>query len=258
ASEHYEARGFWDLVEMDGCPQPVPFPGPWARTEVSSSTGSGGEDVGLRRLGPPPRLGQHTSEVLAETRPAPIPRSAIPAAPKSNRPLEGLTVIDFTWVYAGPFATRMLGYYGADVIRLESQTRPDQVRSSGLSRVVGDDGPEVSQQWHSINADKQSLQLNLKVPESRQVVLDLAAKADVVINAFSPGVLERAGLGHDDLMAANPELIVVSTTLFGHTGPLSPTPGFGNMGAAMGGYYELTGWPDRLPAGPFLAYTDAT
>ncbi|MCP3990910.1 MAG: CoA transferase [Actinomycetia bacterium] len=257
-SEHYQARGFWDLVEMDGCPQPVPFPGPWAHIEASSSTESAGESIGLRRLGPPPRLGQHTSEVLAETRPAPKPPSAIPSAPNSNRPLEGLTVIDFTWVYAGPFTTRMLGYYGANVIRLESQTRPDQVRSSGLSRIVGDEGPEVSQQWHSINADKQSLQLNLKVPESRQVVLDLAAKADVVINAFSPGVLERAGLGHDDLMAANPELIVVSTTLFGHTGPLSPTPGFGNMGAAMGGYYELTGWPDRLPAGPFLAYTDAT
>jgi len=88
--------------------------------------------------------------------------------------------------------------------------------------------------------------------------LDLARASDVVVNAFSPGVLERVGLGHDDLMAVNPQLIAVSTTLFGHTGPLSPVPGFGNMGAAMGGYYELTGWPDRLPAGPFLAYTDAT
>ena len=174
-----------------------------------------------------------------------------------TRALEGITVLDFTWVYAGPFATRMMAYYGAQVIRVESQTRPDQVRSSGPSRILGDDGPESSQQWHSINADKMSLQLNLKVPESRQVVLDLAAKADVVINAFSPGVLSRLGLGHDDLAAVNP-LIAVSTTLFGQSGPLSPVPGFGNMGAAMGGYYELTGWPDRLPAGPFLAYTDAT
>jgi benzylsuccinate CoA-transferase BbsF subunit len=152
----------------------------------------------------------------------------------------------------------MLAYYGAKVIRIESQTRPDQVRTSGLSRIFGEDGPEVSHQWHSINADKLSLQINLKVPESRQVVLDLAAKADVVVNAFSPGVLERVGLGHADLIAVNPRLIAMSTTLFGHSGPLSPIPGFGNMGAAMGGYYELTGWPDRLPAGPFLAYTDAT
>ncbi|MFT7599661.1 MAG: crotonobetainyl-CoA:carnitine CoA-transferase CaiB-like acyl-CoA transferase [Acidimicrobiales bacterium] len=245
ASEHYAARDFWDSVPMPGIDAPIRFPGPWAHIDGPE----------LRRLGPPPKLGEHTVEILGTSRQVDVvPTNS--AAP--SRPLEGVTVIDFTWVYAGPFATRMLGYYGADVIRIESQTRPDQVRSSGLSRVMGDDGPEVSQQWHSINADKKSLQINLKVPESRQVVLDLVAKADIVINAFSPGVLERLGLGHEDLLAVNPKLIAVSTTLFGHSGPLSPIPGFGNMGAAMGGYYELTGWPDRLPAGPFLAYTDAT
>ena len=246
ASEQYEARGFWDEVDLDGVAGPVRFPGPWAH----------GDPVGVGRLGPPPRLGQHTVEVAGEAPRTPI----VPAAPQpaGARPLDGVRVVDFTWVYAGPFATRMLAYYGAEVIRLESQTRPDQVRSSGLSRLPGDDGPEASHQWHSINADKLSLQLNLKVPEAREVVLDLARESDVVINAFSPGVLERMGLGHDDLRAVNPRLIAVSTTLFGHTGPLAPVPGFGNMGAAMGGYYELTGWPDRLPAGPFLAYTDAT
>jgi crotonobetainyl-CoA:carnitine CoA-transferase CaiB-like acyl-CoA transferase len=244
--EHYEERGFWDTVRVPGASEPVRFPGPWCH----------GDPVGLQRLGGPPRIGQHTEEVRAEPRRA-LP---LPTSPKEagSRPLEGIRIVDFTWVYAGPFATRMLAYYGAEVIRVESQTRPDQVRTSGLSRVMGDDGPEVSQQWHSINADKLSLQVNLKVPESRQVVLDLARESDIVINAFSPGVLERAGLGHDDLMEVNPRLIAVSTTLFGHSGPLSPIPGFGNMGAAMGGYYELTGWPDRLPAGPFLAYTDAT
>lgn len=252
ANEHYAARGFWDEVVVEGaaCAETgtdvVRFPGPWAH----------GTPVGLRALGAPPKLGEHTAAVKAEPRRArPLP--ADPQPPRA-RPLEGVRVIDFTWVYAGPFATRMLGYYGAEVIRLESQTRPDQVRTSGLSRIFGESGPEISQQWHSINADKLSLQLNLKVPQSRQVVLDLARASDVVINAFSPGVLERAGLGHEDLMAVNPQLIAVSTTLFGHTGPLSAVPGFGNMGAAMGGYYELTGWPDRLPAGPFLAYTDAT
>ncbi len=262
ASEQYRARGFWDEVVMPGLEAPVPFPGPWAHADQGGGNGDGGADDdaggGLRRLGRPPTLGQHTGEVAAEpprTPAAPAPQGP---APDGSRPLEGVRVIDFTWVYAGPFATRMLAYFGADVIRLESQTRPDQVRSSGLSRVPDDDGPENSHQWHSINADKRSLQLNLKAPESRDVVLDLARGADVVINAFSPGVLERMGLGHDDLRAVNPGLITVSTTLFGHSGPLAPTPGFGNMGAAMGGYYELTGWPDRLPAGPFLAYTDAT
>jgi crotonobetainyl-CoA:carnitine CoA-transferase CaiB-like acyl-CoA transferase len=245
ATEHYRVRGFWDEVAVDDLDQPVPFPGPWAHADNTQ----------LRRLGPPPKVGEHSAAIVGRPR---VP--AVPADPRPPlaRPLEGVRVVDFTWVYAGPFATRLLAYHGAEVIRLESQTRPDQVRTSGLARVLGDDGPEASQQWHSINADKLSLQLNLKVPEAREVVLDLARSSDVVINAFSPGVLERVGLGHHELAAANPELIAVSTTLFGHSGPLSPVPGFGNMGAAMGGYYELTGWPDRLPAGPFLAYTDAT
>ena len=258
ALDHYKQRGFWDEVDLGelgeavGVDSAVRFPGPWAQGDV----------VGLERLGRPPRLGEHTDELVNEPsrRPVNVPVSPNPdlVGDANARPLDGVRIIDFTWVYAGPFATRMLAYYGAEVIRVESQTRPDQIRSSGLSRIPDDDGPESSQQWHSINADKLSLQINLKVDAARQVVLDLARTSDVMIDAFSPGVLDRMGLGHDDLLAVNPRLIMVSTSLFGMTGPLSPVPGFGNMGAAMGGYYELTGWPDRLPAGPFLAYTDAT
>jgi len=244
---HYTEREFWDEVEMPQISRKVRFPGPWAH----------GDTIGLKRLGRPPKLGEHTEEVLSE-----VPQIRTfdgDLKPPSQLPFEGLTVLDFTWVYAGPFATRMLGYYGARVIRVESQTRPDQVRTSGLSRDPEDpDGPENSQQWHSINAHKESLQLNLKAPEARQVVLDLAAKSDIVVNAFSAGVLDRVGLSPAELLEVNPRLIICSTTLFGQTGPLSPIPGFGNMGAATGGYYELTGWADRLPAGPFLAYTDAT
>ena len=243
---HYTEREFWDEVEMPQLGRAVKFPGPWAH----------GDPVGVQRLGRPPTLGEHTEEVLAEARD--IEKLEVSTSPP-KLPFDGLTVLDFTWVYAGPFATRMLGYYGARVIRVESQTRPDQVRTSGLSRDPDDpDGPENSQQWHSINAHKESLQINLKAPEARQVVLDLAAKSDIVVNAFSAGVLDRVGLSPAELMEVNPRLIVCSTTLFGQTGPLSPIPGFGNMGAATGGYYELTGWADRLPAGPFLAYTDAT
>ena len=243
---HYAEREFWDEVEVDQVGKKVRFPGPWAH----------GTPMAVKRLGRPPLLGEHTQEVLNENRDI---RTVKPTPAADKLPFEGVTVLDFTWVYAGPFATRMLGYYGARVIRVESQTRPDQVRTSGLSRDPEDlDGPENSQQWHSINAHKESLQLNLKAPEARQVVLDLTAKSDIVVNAFSAGVLDRVGLSPSELLEANPHLIVCSTTLFGQSGPLSPIPGFGNMGAATGGYYELTGWADRLPAGPFLAYTDAT
>ena len=260
ASPQLAARGFWD--EMSGAElglsdpaRTVRFPGPFAQVA----------DAPLRRLGPPPQLGRHTETVLASaaTRhpstgvpaggPSPVPTGADPTRPA----LDGIRVIDLTWVYAGPFATRWLAYEGAQVMRIESTTRPDQVRGAGQP-FDRQGGPEDSLQWHNVNADKQSLQLNLAVAEARQVVLDLARRSDVLVESFAPGVLRRMGLGPDELHAVNDQLIYVSTALFGQTGPLSKVPGFGNMGAAAGGFYALTGWPDRLPAGPYLAYTDAT
>ena len=119
-------------------------------------------------------------------------------------------------------------------------------------------GPENSVGWHNVNADKLSFQLNLGVPEARQTLIDLARCSDVVIESFAPGVADRLGLGAKALHEVNDQLIFISTALFGQTGPMSRVPGFGNMGAAAGGFYALTGWPDRLPAGPYLAYTDAT
>lgn len=263
ANEHFAEREFWDHVDvgdlLGGTSRTVRFPGPFAHSS----------EIAMRRLGRPPRLGEHTEELLAEARtrqhaspreePARSPVSLDPASPgaRTRAALDGLKVVDLTWVYAGPFATRMLAYHGATVVRLESTARPDQVRSASIPR-DGRGGPEDSLQWHSINADKLGLQLNLAIPEARQVVLDLAAWADVLIEGFAPGVTRRLGITPDVLRARNPGLITASTSLFSHVGPYSPIPGFGNMGAAMGGFYEVTGWPDRLPAGPYLAYTDAT
>jgi crotonobetainyl-CoA:carnitine CoA-transferase CaiB-like acyl-CoA transferase len=242
---HYSERGFWDLVELDDG-RTVRFPGPYAQTVGPE----------LKRLGRPPRVGQHDAEVAKDW--AAAPRRASRPVPSSPAPaLAGVKVVDFTWVYAGPFATRMLAYHGATVVRVESAARPDQVRSASIPR-SGDGGAEDSLQWHSINADKLSLQLNLALADSRPVLADLARWADVFIEAYAPGVAERLGLDHGALHKLNPRLVTVSTSLFGHCGPLSRIPGFGNMGAAMAGFYEITGWPDRLPAGPYLAYTDAT
>jgi crotonobetainyl-CoA:carnitine CoA-transferase CaiB-like acyl-CoA transferase len=256
ANEHFTERDFWDHVDVGdlvgGTTRQIRFPGPFAHSS----------EIAMRRLGRPPRLGEHTDELLAvaRTRQQSAPSLATnpkPATPGTRGALDGLKVVDLTWVYAGPFATRMLAYYGATVVRVESTARPDQVRSASIPR-DGRGGPEDSLQWHSINADKLGLQLNLSIAEARQVVLDLAAWADVLIEGFAPGVTRRLGITPDVLRARNPGLITASTSLFSHVGPYSPIPGFGNMGAAMGGFYEVTGWPDRLPAGPYLAYTDAT
>jgi benzylsuccinate CoA-transferase BbsF subunit len=264
-NEQYAARGFWDEVPIDApdaaddgaarsvgaaTGRSVRFPGPYFHSTVAP----------VHRLGRAPRLGEHTAEVLGASRPRSRPQvteAGEPAADAGKGALDGITVLDLTWVYAGPFATRLLAYYGATVIRVESTVHIDQVRSPSIPR-AGDGGAEDSVQWHSINADKLGVQLNLTVPEARQAVLDLAAKSDVMVWAYAPGVMDRLGLGTDVLHAANPRLVTMSSCLFGYDGPLAKVPGFGMMGAAAGGFYELTGWPDRMPAGPYLAYTDAT
>ena len=261
ASPQLEARAFWDeLTGADlGLADPerrIRFPGPFAAIT----------NAPLHRLGPPPRLGQDNARLLTES-PLRQPNLGRPDAAdvpgpadltdRGSAALSGVRVLDLTWVYAGPFTTRWLAFEGAEVIRVESLSRPDQVRGAGIPR-DGAGGPEDSVGWHNINADKLSVQLNLGVAEARQTVLDLARRSDVIIESFAPGVLDRLGLGPDVLRTVNPQLIHLSTSLFGHSGPLSRVPGFGNMGAAASGFYALTGWPDRLPAGPYLAYTDAT
>ncbi len=296
ASPQLKVREFWDHLtgaEL-GLADPactVRFPGPFAATTDAPLHRLGppprlgqdderllGSDPGLARqphLGGPPGLGQaqrgNDWTGNGNTRVDEPSGSSEPggssASGGSERDsggirgqggaLHGIRVVDLTWVYAGPFATRWLAYEGAEVIRVESTHRVDQVRGAGLPR-DGQGGPEDSTGWHNVNAEKLSFQLNLSVPEARQCLMDLVARADVLIESFAPGVLDRLGLGPEVLRAGNDGLIHVSTSLFGHSGPLSKVPGFGNMGAAAGGFYALTGWPDRLPAGPYLAYTDAT
>jgi crotonobetainyl-CoA:carnitine CoA-transferase CaiB-like acyl-CoA transferase len=164
-------------------------------------------------------------------------------------------VLDFTWVYAGPLATRALADFGATVIKVESVGRPDTTRGAGPF-LEGDLGPDGSGQYAHFNAGKLGLSLDLRVREARAVAADLVGWADIVIESYTPGVMASWGLGHDRLLEINPEVIALSTCLMGQTGPRSRFSGFGNLAGAITGFYELTGWPDRPPAGPFLAYTD--
>jgi benzylsuccinate CoA-transferase BbsF subunit len=158
---------------------------------------------------------------------------------------------------AAPLAGRVLADHGATVVRVESGLRPDPVRLINPFR--GDYGdPEGSVAWHSSNAGKLSLALNLQNAEGRAVLLDLARWADVIVESFSPGVMERLGLGYEQLRAANPSVIVLSSTLSGHSGPIQGFSGVGIHGAALAGFYPFVAWPDRAPAGPYAAYTDYT
>ena len=237
----FRAREYWQtIVSADGLAHR--YPGPFAKATPA---------IGAARRAP--LLGEHTAEVLAEP-----PRHRDPAAPASvvgvTRPLEGLKVLDMTWVFAGPLCTRLLSDFGATVVKVESSTHIDAARAGlGLRRTPG---LENSVAFLTFNAGKNGITLDPNTPEGRQAVLDLAQWADVLVESYSPKAMRGWGLGYEELRAANPRLIVLSTCLMGQSGPLAMMAGYGNMAAAVSGFYDLTGWPDRSPAGPFLAYTD--
>ena len=173
----------------------------------------------------------------------------------NHLPLEGVKILDFMWVLAGPGITRMLADYGATVVRIESTRRPDPARTIGPFQ-DNNTAPENSGLWGNNNAGKYGITLDLSKPKARSVVLDLVRWADVVAEAFSPKAMPNWGLDYESLRKIKPDIIMISTCLMGQTGPLSSFAGFGNLAAALSGFYNLVGWPDRAPSGPFSAYTD--
>ena len=172
-------------------------------------------------------------------------------------PLDGVHVLDLSWVMVGPASGRYLADLGADVIKVESSKRIDPVRTLGPFK-DGKTGPERSLSYHNLNAGKRCVAIDIRAPEGREIVLRLVDWADVVLESFTPGVLETLHLGYSDLSRRNQRIIMASTSLLGQTGPYAQgTSGVGTMGAAMSGATYQIGWPDREPAGPFGPWTDA-
>jgi crotonobetainyl-CoA:carnitine CoA-transferase CaiB-like acyl-CoA transferase len=173
----------------------------------------------------------------------------------TDRPLQDVKILDFTWVMAGPAATRMLADHGATVVRVESPTRIDTARTLH-PRHHNEAASDSSGCFGNNNAGKLGITLDLGRPEAREVVFDLVRWADVVTESFSPKAMRNWGFAYEDLRQVNPAIIMLSSCLMGQTGPLSKMAGFGTMGASASGFHNLTGWPDRAPAGVFGAYTD--
>jgi crotonobetainyl-CoA:carnitine CoA-transferase CaiB-like acyl-CoA transferase len=155
-------------------------------------------------------------------------------------PLKGIKIVDLTTVISGPSATMLLADQGADVIKVESITAPDHARGAGYG----------SQTFTTVflnnNRNKQALALDLKKPEGRQALLAVAKDADVVIQNFRPGVVERLGVAYDDVVAVNPEVIYVSISGFGETGPLSHKPVYDPIIQAVSGLATIQGGSDEL------------
>jgi formyl-CoA transferase len=156
-------------------------------------------------------------------------------------PLSGLRVIELGQLIAGPFASKMLGEFGADVIKVEPPETGDPLRTWRMLH----DGTSVW--WAAHSRNKRSITLNLREPEGQDVIRQLAKDADIVIENFRPGALEKWGIGFKDLHAINPKLIMLRVSGYGQTGPYKDRPGFGVIGEAMGGLRYLTGEPGRPP-----------
>ncbi|MGN9760340.1 CaiB/BaiF CoA transferase family protein [Streptomyces sp. SD31] len=181
------------------------------------------------------------------TAPGTQPRSASVPAP----PLTGLRVLDLATLFAGPLAATMLGDFGAEVIKVEHPTKPDPSRGHGPSK----DG--VGLWWKVLGRNKRTITLNLSKPGGRATLLRLAATADVVIENFRPGTLEKWDLGWPELSAANPRLVLTRVTGFGQFGPYAHRPGFGTLAEAMSGFAALTGEPDAPPTLPPFGLADS-
>ena len=168
--------------------------------------------------------------------------------------LEGIKVVDFTWAALGPTTCDYLAVYGAEVIKIESQARPDLWRI--VSPFAGDvPGIDRGGLFATANVQKYSMALNLSDKRGIEVAKKLVQRADIVVESYRPGAMARLGLAYDDLRKVKPDIIMLSTCMYGQTGPLAQLPGFGLTLTAASGISNLTGWPDRAPQ-PSGEYTD--
>ncbi|MEL6861450.1 MAG: CoA transferase [Pseudomonadota bacterium] len=158
-------------------------------------------------------------------------------------PLSGIRVLELGQIIAGPFCGQLLGDFGAEVIKIEAPDRPDPARDWGAVKVN-----EESVFWAIIGRNKKSITLNLRLAQGQAILKRLVSTADVLVENFRPGTLEKWGLGPDVLMEINPRLVMTRVSGYGQTGPEGHKPGYASVGEAKGGLRYLIGEPDRMPA----------
>jgi crotonobetainyl-CoA:carnitine CoA-transferase CaiB-like acyl-CoA transferase len=178
--------------------------------------------------------------------------SGVGAPGPADGPLHDLRVIDVSTVVAGPGCARYLGDFGADVIKVERPGSGDTTRDMGWT----DPRDDVTLWWKLIGRNKRSVVLDLKDPDDLDRMRRLTATADVLVENFRPGTLERLGLDPADLIAANPKLVVTRVSGFGQDGPYAGRPGFATLAEAMSGFAAINGEPDGAPLLPPIALTD--
>ncbi|WP_235347238.1 CaiB/BaiF CoA transferase family protein [Arthrobacter sp. SPG23] len=167
---------------------------------------------------------------------------SVPDVPQQAMPLAGVRVLELGSLIAGPFAGRQLADFGAEVIKIESPDRPDPMREWGRARV---DGHTL---WWSVQSrGKKCVTLDLKSPRGRELFLELCEEADVILENFRPGTLEKLGLSPEEVWRVNPGLIIARVSGYGQTGPDAHKPGYASVAEARGGLRYLNGYPDQAP-----------
>ena len=246
--EHLKSREFF-----------VPMPGrePGEASVLAPGAPFKSTSMGWSMRRPAPRLGEHQREVMAQI----AAQRGISAAPpdevagQTSGPLSGVRVLDFSWVWAGPFCTLQLAHLGAEVIRVETSKRPC------INRIIppyaeGKPGVNRAGSFNQWNQGKRSLQLDLAKPEAAAIARELARHCDVAVENFAPGVIDRFGVGYEALRAVKPDLVMLSISGYGQTGPYARFVSYGLMIAAHAGLYSLSTYENDRPREIGLSYAD--
>jgi benzylsuccinate CoA-transferase BbsF subunit len=170
--------------------------------------------------------------------------------------LAGVKVLDFGWALVGSLTTKQLADHGAQVVRVESITRIDLPRANRMTSNSVANNPDDKPWFTHLNTSKYSMALNLKCAPARSVIEKLIRWADVINANMVPGTLNRLGFGYDYVKTIKPDIIMAEGSTYGQTGPMAREWGVDGTGAALSGYLDLTGWPDRGPVGPNIPYGD--
>ncbi|MDE0003099.1 MAG: CoA transferase [Rhodospirillaceae bacterium] len=223
------------------------LPGGRSVTIVSRPARSTAYTIEIARQAP--EWGTDTEAVRTQW-PAQAPTPAAPSGTAAESlPFAGIRVLDFGWAIVSPLTTRMLSIFGADVVKLEFRGRPDTLRMTG-PYPQGHPSMDGSSVYVSVNAGKRSLGIDINHPKGRELLYRMARKADIVCENFTPGTAARLGYGYRDFRAIREDIIMMSLSMQGQTGPRADQPGLGNHLQAMSGLDYLTGFPDGLPHGP--------
>jgi benzylsuccinate CoA-transferase BbsF subunit len=174
---------------------------------------------------------------------------------RKGKSLEGLNILEMSWVLAGPFTGKYFADNGATVVRIESTVRPDLLRVSEPYK-DGKAGINRSAMFSFYGTNKLSMALNTRHPRAKEVLHKLIRWADVITENFAPGKIEQFGMGYEDLRRIKNDIIMLRLSIQGQTGPHSRHPGYGVVAAGLAGITGLTGWPDRIPSTPVAGYTD--